>query len=76
MATGELLQSVLTVRAKFVGANDRLPTDERAEIDTREVLSPPWIQRRVRDVANRMPDGTEQVIARQSPYLARAERWT
>jgi hypothetical protein len=31
MATGELLQSDLTVRAKFVGANDRFPTDERAE---------------------------------------------
>ena len=35
MTTGELLQSDLTGRAKFVGANDRLPTDERAEIDTR-----------------------------------------
>jgi hypothetical protein len=76
MATGELLQSDLTVRAKFVGANDRLPTDERAEIDTREVLSASWTQRRVRDVASRMRDGTEPVVARQSPNLGTAERWT
>jgi len=76
MATGELLQSDLTVRAKFVGANDRLPTDERAEIDTREVLSASWTQRRVRDVASRMHDGTEPVVARQSPNLGTAERWT
>jgi hypothetical protein len=45
-ATGELLQSDLTVQAELVGANDRLPTDERAEIDTREVLSASWTQRR------------------------------
>ena len=76
MATGELLQSDLTGRAKFVGANDRLPTDERAEIDTREVLSASWTHRRVRDVASRMHDGTEPVLARQSPNLGTAERWT
>jgi hypothetical protein len=76
MATGELLQSDLTVRAKFVGANDRLPTDERAEIDTREMLSASWTQRRVRDVASRMHDGTEPVVSRQSPNLGTAERWT
>lgn len=76
MATGELLQSDLTGRAKFVGANDRLPTDERAEIDTREVLSASWTQRRVRDVASRIHDGTEPVVGRQSPNLGTAERWT
>jgi hypothetical protein len=76
MATGELLQSDLTGRAKFVGANDRLPTDERAEIDTREVLSASWTQRRVRDVASRIHDATEPVVARQSPNLGTAERWT
>ena len=76
MATGELLQSDLTVRAEFVGANDRLPTDERAEIDTGEVLSASWTQRRVRDVASRMHDGTEPVVARQSLNLGTAERWT
>jgi hypothetical protein len=48
MTTGELLQSDLTGRAKFVGANDRLPTDERADIDTRELLSASWTHRRVR----------------------------
>jgi hypothetical protein len=31
VATGELLQSHLTGGAKFVRANDRLPTDERAQ---------------------------------------------
>jgi hypothetical protein len=76
VAMGELLQSDLTVRAEFVGANDRLPTDERAEIDTGEVLSASWTQRRVRDVASRMHDGTEPVVARQSPNLGTAERWT
>jgi hypothetical protein len=76
MTTGELLQSDLTGRAKFVGANDRLPTDERAEIDTREVLSASWTHRRVRDVGSRMHDGTEPLIARQSPNLGTAERWT
>ena len=76
MATGELLQSDLTGRAEFVGANDRLPTDERAEIDTREVLSASWTHRRVRDVARRMHDGTEPLVARQSPNLGTAERWT
>jgi hypothetical protein len=76
MATGELLKSDLTVRAKFVGANDRLPTDERAEIHTREVLSASWTQRRVRDVANRMHDGKVPVFARQSPNLGTAKRWT
>jgi hypothetical protein len=76
MATGELLQSDLTGRAEFVGANDRLPTDERAEIDTRELLSASWTHRRVRDVGSRMHDGTEPLIARQSPNLGTAERWT
>jgi hypothetical protein len=76
MTTSELLQSDLTGRAKFVGANDRLPTDERAEIDTREVLSASWTHRRVRDVARRMHDGTEPLVARQSPNLGTAERWT
>jgi hypothetical protein len=76
MATGELLQSDLTGRAKFVGANERLPTDERAEVDTREVLSASWTHRRVRDVASRMHDGREPVVARQSPNLGTAERWT
>jgi hypothetical protein len=76
MATGELLQSDLTGRAKFVGANDRVPADEGAEIDTREVLSASWTHRRVRDVARRMHDGTEPLIARQSPNLGTAERWT
>jgi hypothetical protein len=76
MATGELLQSDLTGRAKFVGANDRVPTDEGAEIDTREVLSASWTHRRVRDVARRMHDGTEPLIARQSPNLGTPERRT
>jgi hypothetical protein len=76
MAMGELLQSDLAVRAKFVGANDRLPTDERAEIDTREVLGALWTQRRVRDLASRTHDGTEPVVARQSPNLGTAEWWT
>jgi hypothetical protein len=50
MAPGELLEPDPTVQAKLVGTDARLPTDERAEIDTREVLSASWAQRRVRDV--------------------------
>jgi hypothetical protein len=76
MATGELLQSHLTGRAKFVGANDGLPTDERSEIDAREMLSASWTHRRVRDVARRRHDSTEALIARQSPNLGTAEWWT
>lgn len=59
MAPGELLEADLTRRAKFVGTNDRLPTDERAEIDARELLGASRAKRRVRYVARRTLDGTE-----------------
>ena len=59
MAPGELLEADLTRWANFVGTNDRLPTDERAEIDARELLGASWAKRRVRYVARRTLDGTE-----------------
>lgn len=71
MATGELLQSDLTGRAEFVGANDRLPTDERAEIDTREVLSTSWTHRRVRDVASRRTTVRSRLSRVNRPIWAR-----
>lgn len=58
MALGELLKADLACRAERVGTNDRLPTDERAEIQTRELLGASWAQRRVSDVARRTLDGT------------------
>ena len=76
MNPGELLEPDLTGRAKFVGADDRLSTDERAEIDTREVLRASRTQTRVRDVARRRLDGTKAPVASQSPNLATAERST
>jgi hypothetical protein len=51
MALGELLEADLARWAKCVGTNDRLPTDERAEIDARELLGASWAKRRVKDVA-------------------------
>jgi hypothetical protein len=76
MALGELLEADLTRCAKCVGTNDRLPTDERAEIDARELLSASWAKRRVKDVARRTLDGKEPAGPRQSPDLGTSERWT
>lgn len=76
MNPGELLESDLTGRAKFVGTDHRLTTDERAEIHAREVLSASRAQRRVRKVVRRMFDGTKPIVASQSPTLASAERST
>lgn len=59
MALGELLEADLARWAKCVGTNDRLPTDERAEIDARELLGASWAKRRVKDVARRTLDGKE-----------------
>lgn len=39
MTPGELLEPDLTDRTEFVGTYDRLPADECAEIQMREVLS-------------------------------------
>ena len=39
MAPGERLEADLTRGAKLVGTNDRVPTDERAELDARELLA-------------------------------------
>jgi hypothetical protein len=76
MSPRELLQSDLTGRAEFVGTDDPLSTDERAEIHAREVLSASRTQTRVGDVARRMRDGTKPIVASQSPDLATAERST
>jgi hypothetical protein len=71
MAKRELLQSDLTGRAKFVGANERLPSDERAEIDTREVLSTSWTHPRVRDVASRRTTVRSRLSRVNRPIWAR-----
>jgi hypothetical protein len=60
MALGELLEADLARWAKCVGTNDRLPTDERAEIDARKLLGASGAKRRVKDVARRTLDGKEQ----------------
>jgi hypothetical protein len=39
MTPGELLEPDLTDRTEFVWTYDRMPADECAEIQTREVLS-------------------------------------
>jgi hypothetical protein len=44
MAPGELLEPDLTDPAEFVGTYDRLSADERAEIQTREVLCASWAE--------------------------------
>ena len=59
MALGELLEADLACCAKCVRTNDRLPTNERAEIDARELLGASWAKRRVKDVARRTLDGKE-----------------
>jgi hypothetical protein len=76
MALGELLEADLARGAERVGTNDRLPTDERAEIDARELLGASWAKRRVRDVAGRTLDGTEPAGPGQSADLGTTERWT
>ena len=76
MALGELLEADLARWAKCVGTNDRLPTDERAEIDARELLGASGAKRRVKDVARRTIDGKEPAGPRQSPDLGTSERWT
>lgn len=76
MAPGELLEPDLTDHAEFVGTDHRLSADECAEIQTREALCASWAERRVRDVAGRIPDGTKRTVAGQSPNLGTAERWT
>jgi hypothetical protein len=76
MALGKLLEADLTRWAKCVGTNDRLPTDERAEIDARELLGASWAQRRVEDVAGRTLDGKDSAGPGQSPDLGTSERWT
>ena len=62
----ELLEPDLTGRAEFVGTDDRLSTDERAEIHAREMLSASRTQTRVREVACRRLDGTKALVASQS----------
>src|SRR4030095_4271463 len=59
MALGELLEADLARGAECVGTNDRLPTDERAEIDARELLGASRAKRRVQDEARRTLDGKE-----------------
>jgi hypothetical protein len=76
MALRELLEADLARRAESVGTNDRLPADERAEIQTRELLGASWAQRWVSDVARRTRDGTEPAGRAQSPDLGTTERWT
>jgi hypothetical protein len=76
MALGEFLEADLTRRAKCVGTNDRLPTDERAEIDARELLGASRAKRRVKDVARRTLDGKVPAGRGQSPDLGTSERWT
>jgi hypothetical protein len=76
MALGELLEADLARWAKCVGTNDRLPTDERAEIDARKLLGASGAKRRVKDVARRTLDGKEPPVPRQSPDLGTSERWT
>jgi hypothetical protein len=76
MNPGELLEPDLTGRAQFVGTDDRVSTDERAEIHAREVLSASRTQTRVGEVARRVLDGTKQIVASQSPNRATAERST
>jgi hypothetical protein len=76
MALGELLEADLACWAKRVGTNDRLPTDERAQIDARELLGASCAKRRVRDVASRTFDGTEPAGPGQSADLGTTERWT
>src|SRR5215216_5169741 len=76
MALGELLEADLARWAKRVGTNDRLPTDERAEIDARELLGASWAKRRVRDVAGRTLDGTDPAGPGQSADPGTTERWT
>jgi hypothetical protein len=76
MALGELLEADLTRRAQCVGTNDRLTTDERAEIHAGELLGASRAQRRVEDVARRTLDGTEPGGPGQSPDLGTTERWT
>ena len=44
MTPGKLLEPDLTDHTEFVGTYDRLPADECAEIQTREVLSASWAQ--------------------------------
>lgn len=61
MAPGELLESDLAAETEFIGTNGRLPADERAQIDPREVLSASWTQGRMRDVAHRTGDRTDRV---------------
>ncbi len=76
MALRELLEPDLARRAESVGTNDRLPADERAEIQTRELLGASWAQRRVSDVARRTLNGTDPPGRAQSPDLGTTERWT
>jgi hypothetical protein len=76
MALGELLEADLTRWAKCIGTNDRLPTDERAEIDARELLGASRAKRRVKDIARRTLDGKEPAGPGQSPDLGTSERWT
>jgi len=76
VALGELLEADLARGTECVGTNDRLATNERAEIETRELLGASWAQRRVSDVARRTRDGTEPAGRAQSPELGTTERWT
>src|SRR5262245_6043661 len=76
MTPGELLEPDLTDHTEFVGTYDRLSADECAEIQTREVLSASWAERRVRLVAGRIPKTTKRIVAGQSPTPGTAERWT
>jgi hypothetical protein len=74
MNPGELLEPDLTGHAEFIGTDDCQSTDERAEIQAREVLSASRAQTRVRDVARRRLDGMKPIAASQSPSLPTAER--
>lgn len=76
MAASELLQSDLTARAEFVGTDDGLSTDERAQIDAGEVLSASCAQGRVRDVTRRSSTIRMGFSRVKSPNVGRAERRT
>jgi hypothetical protein len=76
MRPGELLKSDLARRAELVGTNHRLPTYECAEIDARHLLGASWAQRRMRDVASRIPDARDPTVAGQSAHLGTVERRT
>lgn len=76
VTAGELLEPDLTRDAQLVGANGRLPSDERPEIDACQLLSAALAERRMRDVPARATDARKSTVARQSAHLATPSRPT